>query len=201
MAQDSAAVTGDYNACFGYAAGYAITTGGNNICLGKNSGRATSPAGDISTGSNILCLGDDNISAFYCADDSIDTSDRRDKTNITDFNGGLDWINKMNPVTYQWDRRSWYVDEEATAEDILAVKPDGSLAKPKVSVGLIAQDVLEIEKEHGFGSDNDNSLLVDLTEDETRYGIKYTNIVPMLINAVQELSAELNELKDKVENK
>ncbi len=150
---------------------------------------------------NVSIINSINISAFYCADDSIDTSDRRDKTNITDFNGGLDWINKMNPVTYQWDRRSWYVDEEATAEDILAVKPDGSLAKPKVSVGLIAQDVLEIEKEHGFGSDNDNSLLVDLTEDETRYGINYTNIVPMLINAVQELSAELNELKDKVENK
>ena len=70
--------------------------------------------------------------------------------------------------------------------------------KPKVEVGLIAQDVLEIEKEHGFGSNNDNSLLVDLTEDETRYGINYTNIVPMLINAVQELSTQVEELKAQI---
>ena len=77
----------------------------------------------------------------------------------------------------------------------MAVKPDGSQTKPKIELGLIAQDILEIEKEHGFGSDNDNSLLVDLTEDETRYGINYTNIVPMLINAVQELSAEIEKLK------
>ena len=109
-----------------------------------------------------------------------------------------DELNKMNPVTYQWDRRSWYVDSDASPEDLLAAKPDGSLAKPKIEVGLIAQDVLEIEKEHGFGDNNDNSLIVDLTEDETRYGINYTNIVPILVNAVKELSAKVEELEDKL---
>ena len=190
--------TSDNNVALGFRAGQDITTGGRNTCIGEGSGISGSPSGSITTSSNIMVLGDDNLGTLYCTQGTINTSDKRDKTNITDFDGGLDWINKMKPVTYQWDRRSWYVDEDASSEDILAVKPDGSLKKPKVEVGLIAQDVLEIEKEHGFGSNNDNSLLVDLTEDETRYGINYTNIVPMLINAVQELSAKVEELEKKL---
>jgi len=196
-----AVTTGENNVVLGFRAGQAITTGGRNTCIGEGSGITGSPSGNLTTESNIMCLGDDNLGTLYCAQNSINTSDVRDKINVNDFKGGLDWINKMNPVTYQWDRRSWYVDSDASPEDILAAKPDGSLAKPKVEVGLIAQDVLEIEKEHGFGSDNDNSLLVDLTEDETRYGINYTNIVPMLINAVQELSVEVEALKQKAHDK
>ena len=190
-----AVTTGDNNVALGMRAGQSVTTGGRNTCIGEGSGIAGSPSGAITTASNIMCLGDDALQTLFCTQGTINTSDVRDKRNITDFSNGLDWINKMKPVTYQWDRRSWYVDKDASAEDILAVKTDGSLTKPKVEVGLIAQDVLEIEKEHGFGSNNDNSLLVNLTEDETRYGINYTNIVPMLIKAVQELSAQVEELK------
>ena len=196
-----AVTTGENNVVLGFRAGQAITTGGRNTCIGEGSGITGSPSGNLTTESNIMCLGDDNLGTLFCTQGTINTSDVRDKRNITDFSNGLDWINKMKPVTYQWDRRSWYVDEDATPEDILAVKTDGSLTKPKVEVGLIAQDVLEIEKEHGFGSNNDNSLLVNLTEDETRYGINYTNIVPMLINAVQELSAKVEELETKAHDK
>ena len=126
----------------GFRAGQGITTGGRNTCIGEGSGITGSPSGNITTSSNIMCLGDDNLGTLYCTQGTINTSDKRDKTNITDFNGGLDWINKMKPVTYQWDRRSWYVDQDASSKDILAVKPDGSLTKPKVELGLIAQDVL-----------------------------------------------------------
>ena len=55
--------------------------------------------------------------------------------------------------------------------------------------------VLDIEKDNGYGADNDNSLLVNLTEDETRYGINYTNIIPILINSIKELSAKVEELE------
>ena len=81
---------------------------------------------------------------------------------------------------------------------MLAVTPDGSKTESKIDIGLIAQDVLEIEKENGFGDNNDTSLLVNLTEDETRYGINYTNIVPILVNAVKELSAKVDELESKL---
>ena len=50
--------------------------------------------------------------AFFCADTSISSSDSRDKADITDFNIGLNWIKDLRPITYKWDKRSWYGTEE-----------------------------------------------------------------------------------------
>ena len=43
-------------------------------------------------------------------------------------------------------------------------------------------------------------LTVDLTEDGTRYGLKYERLVPVLVNAVKELSAKVEELESKLNN-
>ena len=187
------------NVGVGYLAGSGITTGGRNTCLGEGSGIAGSPSGAITTSSNIMCLGDDNMQTLFCAQGTINTSDSRDKTDVNNFTGGLAWINKMNPVTYKWDRRSWYAGDEPESKDILAATPDGSKKSSKVEIGLIAQDVLDIEKDNGYGANNDNSLLVNLTEDETRYGINYTSIIPILINSIKELSATVTDLKTRIE--
>ena len=44
-------------------------------------------------------------------------------------------------------------------------------------------------------------LFVDLTEDETRYGMKYERLVTVLVNAVKELSAKVEELETKAHDK
>ena len=163
----------------GYVSGYGITTGSNNICVGTSSGRASAPSGNITTGSNIICLGDNSITDIYCADTSISSSDERDKADITDFTHGLSWIKKMRPVTYKWDKRSWYLGENE--EDVTKVTRDGSKKKSKVNIGLIAQEVLAIEQADSFSSSKDNMLVVNLNEDDTGYGIKYERIVPILI--------------------
>ena len=110
-------------------------------------------------------------------------SDRRDKTDIEPFTHGLSWINKLDPVTYRWDNRSNYEDGV----------PDGSKKSPKLNVGLIAQDELEVEKEHGFGDTPDN-MIVAHVDDGGGYGMKYVKLVPILINAVKELSTKNDEL-------
>ena len=46
---------------------------------------------------------------------------------------------------------------------------------------------------NGYGSNNDTSLIVDLTADETSYGLKYERMVPILVNAIKELSTK-NEI-------
>ena len=53
-------------------------------------------------------------------------------------------------------------------------------------VGLIAQDVLKVLPEAVDTSDPDN------------FGVRYTHLVPMLVKAIQELSAEVTALKAKV---
>ena len=160
-------------------AGKNITTGAHNTMIGRASGTSGSPSGNITTEDYRVCIGDNNITNCYIKVDWTVTSDRRDKTDIEPFNHGLSWINKLNPVTYRWDNRSNYEDGV----------PDGSKKSPKLNVGLIAQDELEVEKEHGFGDTKDN-MIVSHVDDGGGYGMKYVKLVPILINAVKELSAQ-----------
>ena len=67
----------------------------------------------------------------------------------------------------------------------------------KLNFGLLAQEELEVEKEHGFANNKDDMLIT--SEDEGgNYGMKYERIVPILINAVKELSAKVEELESKL---
>ena len=88
----------------------------------------TVPSGQVTTGNDTLCIGDNHIANFLCADTSISSSDSRDKTDVTSFNIGLDWINALRPVTYRWDRRTWYgTDAEPYGT------PDGSKKDTKIT--------------------------------------------------------------------
>ena len=186
--------SGCLNTALGTSAGRDITTGDNNLTLGYFAGRSSSPSGAITTGNNNVVLGDDNISNLFCADTSISSSDLRDKTDIEDFTHGLDFVTKLNPKTYRWDKRSWYTTNDD--QSILDVTPDGSKKRNKKHIGFLAQDVLALEKEIGFANDRDDMLVVNQTEDETRYGLKYERLVPVLVNAIKELTARVKELEN-----
>ena len=177
------------NVGVGHQAGYEITTGDNNICIGYDSGRSSSPSGAITTANNTICLGDDNIANLFCADTSISSSDKRDKTDIKNFTAGLSFIEKMQPVTYKWDKRSWYNKD-------LSVTPDGSKKATETNVGFLAQDIETLEKEIGFANDKKDMLFVNLSEDDKRYGMKYERLVTVLVNAVKELSAKVKALEE-----
>ena len=185
--------SGSKNVAVGWEAGFNLTSGGNNIMVGHQAGRAASHSGNINSGSDTICLGDDDINNFFCADTSISSSDSRDKADITDFNIGLNWIKDLRPITYKWDKRSWYgTDEEPYGT------PDGSKKRSKVHIGFLAQEVLEVEKANGFADDMDNMLTCNLTEDGQRYGMKYERLVPVLVNAIKELSAKNDALEARI---
>jgi hypothetical protein len=189
---------GLYNTSFGDHAGAEITTGDNNIMIGANSGRYNAPSGNVSTADNVICLGNNSISNFYCADTSISSSDKRDKTDITDFTHGLKWINQLKPVTYRWDKRTWYKEYNEDGSLKTEGTPDGSKKRARQHIGFLAQDVLAVEQADGFASKKDDMLVVNLNEDDSAYGLKYERLVPVLVNAIKELSTEVNTLKTKV---
>jgi len=181
---------GDENTCVGYQAGMNLTSGQNNVLIGNDAGTSNAPGGNITTGNNRLVLGDLNIGFFYCADTSISSSDSRDKTDVTSFNIGLNWIEALRPVTYRWDRRVWYGTDEMPFGT-----PDGSKKRPDLHIGFLAQEALEVEKANGYGSNNEDSLICDLTEDGMSYGLKYERLVPILVNAIKELSTRVKTLE------
>ena len=207
IGQDSLAACqgGATNVALGTTALYDVTSGDNLVGVGLDAGRAASPSGSLTTQDNIVCIGNTSITAVYVETDAWTTSDIRDKADIANFDGGLDWINAMQPISYVWDKRAWYCETkdadgnlvDVTPQDILDAEPDGTHKKSSVEVGFSAQAILELEQSLGYGSNNDTSLLVDLTGDGTKYSLKRAHMIPMLVNAIKELSAKVEALENK----
>ena len=184
--------TGSSNIAMGTAAGYSITSGSNNTMLGHQAGYSqnNSQTNALTTGSNVMCLGnqsmpssptatneitlgDDDITSLRCNVQTISSlSDERDKTAIEDLPYGLDFINDMRPVKFTWNRR------------------DGSYgAKP--DMGFIAQELREVEMDHGSGS---RTRLVN-DNNPSKLEADYVRSYPILVKAVQELSAKCDALE------
>ena len=57
----------------------------------------------------------------------------------------------------------------------------------KINLGLIAQDVVKVFPE-----------IVDIENDEIgKMGVRYTELIPILVASIKELKAEIDELKNK----
>jgi hypothetical protein len=95
--------------------------------------------------------------------------------------------------------------DQITKEDIASAVSDGSKKKDKINLGFIAQEIQSLEREIGYSgvkedgtADRDTELVVDTTADGSFLGIKYPRLIPILVNAVQELSQQVEDLKKKV---
>ena len=188
----AATTTGNNNTAVGEQAGTNVTTGSNNLFLGHDAGVSGSPGGSITTGSNEIILGDENITEAHIQVDWTVASDKRDKTDVEPMPMGLDFVNKLEPVTYKWDKRSNYVEK---GEDFKDLVPDGSHKEDWLDVGFLAQDVEKLESEYGYNISDKSNLTTTLSDDGNQYGLTYSKFVPMLVKAVQELSAQVEELK------
>ena len=183
-----AQTTALYNTAIGLQSGRDVTSGSDNVFVGYRAGDGPSPSGSITTQSNRIVIGNNSSTHAYIAIDWTVTSDKRDKTDIEPLTMGLDLVNKLEPVTYRWDKRSDYKDG----------KPDGTHKKEKLCGGLLAQDVEELEREYGYKVENETSILTDKNADGN-YGLTYSKFVPVLINAVKELSLQVDELKQEIQ--
>ena len=92
-------------------------------------------------------------------------SDQRLKTNIKPITNAVDKINKLDGITYNWNE--------------LARDRDTTLTE----AGLLAQQVEAVLPE------------VVTTREDGYMAVKYERIVPLLVEAIKELSAEVKELK------
>jgi hypothetical protein len=177
--------TGTANAAFGHFAGYSLTTGGNNVFLGAQSGRQGYSPFTPTTHDYRVVIGQNGITNAYIKVAWTVTSDKRDKADITDFNHGLSYINQLRPVNFVWDDRSNYKDRIS----------DGSKKKDKPQLGFLAQEVLAVESSLGI----DNDCIIDKEEPDL-YKMTETKLIPVLVNAIKELSAENKALTTSLES-
>jgi len=115
-----------------------------------------------------------DASASGTIDFSVDgesDSDARLKENVVPLSDSVAVLKKLRPVSFEWNQ---------TAKD--QGKKEGTEA------GLIAQDVEKVlphlvgEKKNGFKT------------------VDYAKITPLLIDAVQTLTAEVEQLRDRIED-
>jgi len=114
----------------------------------------------------------------HATNGTIQTSDIRDKEEIQPMQLGLEFIKDLNPVTYKWKKKKEHKLDQ-------------------VHYGIIAQETLEALKKYGIDSNEDFGGITG--NDEDHYGARYTEFVAILIKAVQELSDEIDKLKNEGE--
>ena len=165
--------TGRNNVGIGMNALSNNTTGSGNIGIGfRNSAGTYAPIFNPTTQSNRLILGHTAITNAYVQVAWTVTSDERDKMNFAPVPYGLDFVNQLKPTAYQFK-----VDRDTET-------PNGD-----VRYGFKAQDILALE--------GDNPVIID-TEDPDHLKYKGEHLVPVLVNAVQELNAMVKELQAEI---
>lgn len=181
--------SGSWNTMLGYAAGGSITTGSENTCIGQGAGKAGSPF-TITTQDYRVVVGDNYTSNAYIAVSWTVTSDARDKTDVVPLPSSLDFIEALNPVTFKWDKRSKYWIKDEDGNVIEEPTPDGTHKEDRPFAGFLAQEVQQVIDDLGYVDD----VIVD-NEQADLLKIKETALIPVLVKAVQELSAKVKVLE------
>ena len=194
----SACVTGYNNVAVGHVAGSSVTTGHNNIFIGRDAGITGSPGGNITSQSNYVVLGDENIAYIRTAVGVTANSDQRDKTDFTALDLGLDFVKALAPVTYKWDKRSKYGDKYADGYDLNDQTPDGTHKEDRLDIGFKAQEVEALEQAAGYNKNNKTNLLASITPDGKSYGLTYEKFIPILVKAIQEQNSLIEALTARV---
>ena len=108
-----------------------------------------------------------------------DYSDSRIKEEVKSLDNSLAKVIKMKAVKYKLK------PEYCTKEEYSEIKD-----KRKESIGFIAQDLMEIVPE-----------VVSYDTVAQLYAISYSRIIPLLVEAIKELNAEVEDLKIKTKDK
>jgi hypothetical protein len=190
--------TGFRNAAIGYQSLFNNTTGSNNTAIGygadvgsANLVNATAIGNTaIASTSNSVTIGNSSISSIKGQVGFTTFSDARVKNNIKANVPGLAFINKLKPVSYNYD-----VNKE---NELLGIKNDTVNWKGKYDIekitfsGFLAQDVDSAAKAVSY-----NFSGIDKTS--ALWGLRYSEFVPSLVKAIQEQQQQIDELKKLVD--
>ena len=156
----------------GYNAGFTSSsaTGSNNTVIGNSAAQSSLSV------SNEITLGNSSVETLRCQVTSITSlSDARDKQNIETSEFGIDLINMLRPVTFEWNMR------------------DGGKVGQR-DIGFIAQELVEVED--SFNAHE--TLALTYRENPEKLEASYGRLVPVLVKAAQELAAQVKELSAEV---
>ena len=168
--QAGAGVNGSLNTFIGSfsGSGGSPSTSVNNTCIG-NGAVMSSPSASYE-----ITLGGNITTALRCAATTITSlSDARDKKDIKDLSAGLSFVKTLKPVEFVWNDR-----DENGRRDIK-------------DFGFIAQDLKASQEEIGLAE----TLKLVYESNPDKLEASYGKLVPILVKAIQELTAKVEELE------
>ena len=213
-AGDTSLTTGYSNVIIGYKAGRS-TNGFANTFVGSGSGTSTTGAYNtcIGNGANMANANNGGIAIGYAAAPGAagtyatlayggskswislgatgwsGSSDERLKENIRPSEAGLAFINDLKPVNFDWRKKKDIDPELETHVEDLEERYERD--NPIGKIGFIAQDVKE-------ALDNHPEVISHLWEEQEdgTQALTPNELIPVLVKAVQELSEEVEKLKN-----
>ena len=206
--------TGNYNTSSGQLALSSNTTGSYNTAIGYNAG-SNSPTNltnstavgynAMPTSSNQVRIGDSNVTSIGGYANWSNISDGRAKKNIRADVPGLNFINLLQPVTYNLDLNAMDnllgIDkakknelEKEVSQELKDISEKARKSKEDlVQTGFVAQDVEKTAKSIGYKFSGVN------VDESGIYSLSYAEFVVPLVKAVQELSDKNDQLQKQVE--
>ncbi len=139
----------------------------------------------------------------YATNGTIQTSDKNVKDNITESDLGLDFVNKLKPVSYKFKEktRTHYgliaQDIEEVLSDISKSTTDfaGFIKTQKEDHSLWTKDDVETQDGSEHLGDFKNPLGTKI-DGEYSYALRYEEFISPIIKAIQELSAKVKALEE-----
>ena len=173
------------NTAIGASAGFDLSgNSNNNTFLGTNTNVSSNALiynnstalgyQAIIDASNQIVLGNSSITSLNCQVALTVVSDARDKTNFEPLDTGLNFINEITPVRFDWNQR-------------------GGGLEGRKDIGFTAQDLLEVQQKTNINIPN----LVDESNPD-KYSITPTQLIPILVKAIQELSTKIKTLENPI---
>lgn len=169
--------TGFFNTFIGTTSA-ATNVGGSQLTLIGRNADVASPTlnnataigeGAIVNASNKVRIGNGTVTVIEGQVAFTNASDRRLKKDIRDLNSGLDFIQKLRPVSYHMK----------------------NLSDERINWGFIAQEVEELVGD-------ENAILTISGDKDRTLGLRYTDFVAPLVKAIQEQQMEIEDLQSQL---
>ena len=166
-------------------------------------------------GRNGLCAtfdaaGNDTLFSYFPLDDDLLainspmrssalylTSDERLKENVEHIGDALSVVSALNGVSYRYKSVARDPKTDAMFDQLAAVDPTGSAARYKEESDQIHANRTDQSTHYGFIAQEVEQVLPELvhTGKDGMKSVDYIAVIPLLVNAIQELQAQLAEVK------
>jgi hypothetical protein len=120
-------------------------------------------------------------------------SNFRLKTNVGNFDVGLDFINNLNPITFNWKKKG---EVDSTLTSVYKENSEEFVRgwDSSTHVGFLAQDIKEQVDEFNLP----NGVKLWQEDSNGIQSVADAELIPMLVNAVKELSAKCDSLQNEI---